>query len=146
RLCGSLMSDGNGSKPAARRARSTVTLLELAQLAHAQWFFGNVYEAVVKIPGLLAHSADGPTDRATSVLGSGSPVRYYAPAAPVAVASTLGAGITARGNARGRRWLAISTGCWAFGAALTAYLVRNVNLKLFLAVDSVAPPRPAERD
>src|SRR6476469_809687 len=30
-----------------------------------------------------------------------------------------------------------------FGAALTAYLVRNVNLKLFLAV---APPRPAERD
>ena len=135
------------TKSATRRARCTATLLELAQLAHAQWFFGNVYEAVVRLPERLAYSVDGGIDqRPASVLGPGSPVRYYVPAAPVGVASTLGALITSRGDARARRWLAISTGCWVSGAAVTAYLVRRVNIKLFFAVDPAAPPPPVDRE
>lgn len=85
-------------------------------------------------------------ERPTSLLGAGSPVRYYVPVAPVAVASTLGAVITARGNARGRRWLAISSGCWISGAALTAYLVRKVNIPLFFASDAATLPPRADRE
>jgi hypothetical protein len=134
-------------KSATHQARCTATLLELAQLAHAQWFFGNVYEAVVRVPERLADSVrDGIDQRPATLLGAGSPVRYYVPAAPIAVASTVGAVITARGNARGRRWLAISSGCWLSGAALTAYLVRKVNITLFFASDAAALPSPVDRE
>ena len=128
---------------AARRAHRTAALLDLAQLGHAQWFFGNVYEAVVKIPERLSDPARETDERARSVLGPGSPVRYYLPAAPVTLVGTLGAVINGLGSPRGRRWLTISTGCWVSGAALTAYLVRKVNLKLFFAAE---PPPPAERE
>ena len=139
--------DVKSTKSATRQARRTATLLELAQFAHAQWFFGNVYEAIVRVPERLADSVSDRIDRRpTSLLGAGSPVRYYVPAAPVAVASTLGAVITARGNARGRRWLAISSGCWVSGAALTAYLVRKVNIRLFFASDAATLPPPADRE
>jgi hypothetical protein len=131
------------STKAARRARRTAALLDLAQLGHAQWFFGNVYEAVVKIPELLSDSADATDRPPRSVLGPGSPVRYYLPAVPVALAGTLGAVINGLDSPSGARWLAISTGCFASGAALTGYLVRKVNLKLFFAAE---PPPPAERD
>jgi hypothetical protein len=32
------------------RRRATGTLLTIAQLGYAHWFFGNLYEAIVKIP------------------------------------------------------------------------------------------------
>jgi Domain of unknown function (DUF1772) len=136
------------TKAAADRTRLTAALLDLAQFAHAQWFFGNVYEAVVKIPERLAAEAadsapDGIGQRPRSVLGAGSPARYYLPAAPVAVAAILGAVITGLGSARSKLWLAISASCWVSGAGLTAYLVRKVNLKLFFAAE---PPRPTDRD
>ncbi len=71
------------TKSAGRRARRTAALLDLAQLGQAQWFFGDLYEAVVKIPELLSNSAQ--QTHARSVLGPGSPVRYYLPAVPVAL-------------------------------------------------------------
>ena len=102
----------------------------------------------MKIPERLSaevseSARQGIDEHRTSVLGSGSPVRYYAPAAPVALIGTLGAAITGLGSARSKRWLAISTGCWLSGAVLTAYLVRKVNLKLFFTAD---PPPPADRN
>jgi hypothetical protein len=127
------------SMNAARRARRSAALLDLAQLAYAQWFFGNVYEAVVKIPDRL--SAELPDSR--SILGPGSPVRYYLPAPPVALVGTLGAAINGLGNPRSQRWLTVSAGCGVAGAALTGYVVRKVNLKLFFGAE---PPSPAERD
>jgi hypothetical protein len=128
----------------ARRARRTAALLDLAQLGYAQWFFGNVYEAVVKIPERLSEDfSDSPRGTARSILGPGSPVRYYLPAPPVALVGTLGAVINGLGNPRSRRWLTVSAGCGVAGAALTGYVVREVNLKLFFAAE---PPPPAERD
>jgi hypothetical protein len=63
----------------------TVRLLDVAQLGYAQWLFGNIYEAVVKIPERLAaerrDSAAGPGSQA--ILAPGSPLRYYAPVAPI---------------------------------------------------------------
>jgi hypothetical protein len=134
------------STQTVRRARRTAALLDLAQLAYAQWFFGNVYEAVVKIPDRLSaelpESAPGTDGRSRSVLGPGSPVRYYLPAPPVALVGTVGAVVNGLGNSRSRRWLTVSAGCGVAGAALTGYVVRKVNLKLFFG----AEPPAAERD
>ena len=135
------------STPAARRAQRTAALLDLAQLGYAQWFFGNVYEAVVKVPDRLSaelpDSPRGADGRIRSILGPGSPVRYYLPAPPIALAGTLGAVINGMENPRSQRWLTVSAGCWVAGAALTGYVVRKVNLKLFFGAE--APP-PADRD
>jgi hypothetical protein len=101
----------------------------------------------VKIPerlsAELSDSAYGIDEPPRSVLGPGSPVRYYLPAAPVTIVGTLGAVINGLGSPCSQRWLTISTSCWISGAALTAYLVRKVNLKLFFAAE---PPPPAERE
>ncbi|WP_163569827.1 hypothetical protein [Fodinicola feengrottensis] len=45
----------------------------VAQFGLTAWFFGNLYEAVVGMPQLLA---DAPP---RGLLKPGSPVRYYAP-------------------------------------------------------------------
>jgi len=100
------------TQSAASRRVLTATLLDVAQLGHAHWLFGNVYEAVVKIPERLAiEASDRAGDRGnagpTSVLGPGSPVPYYAPVAPVALASTAAAVIAGWGDRGARRWLTI---------------------------------------
>lgn len=119
-----------------KRTVGTSVALDLMQFGIAQWFFGNLYEAVVKIPERLA--AD--THR-TSVLGPGSPVRYYAPIVPVTTAGAVGALAGSSGSSR--RWLLAAAACWGAGVAMTAYLVRRVNLRVVFA-DEVVPA--AERD
>jgi len=128
---------------AARRTQRTAALLDLAQLGYAQWLFGNVYEAVVRVPDLLSAELSDTDGRGGSILGPGSPVRYYLLAPPVALVGTVGAVINGLGNPRSRRWLTVSAGCGVAGAALTGYVVRKVNLRLFFAAE---PPPPAERD
>ena len=121
----------------ARRLVLAARLLDIAQLGHAEWLFGNIYEAVVKIPERLTRA--GPT----SVLGPGSPVRYYAPVLPITMASTAAA-VAAGWDAKGaRRWLIAAAGCSVTGLTVTAYLVRAVNLKVMFAAE---PPPAAERD
>jgi hypothetical protein len=129
-----------------RRPHLTGRLLEVAQLSHAQWLFGNVYEAVVKIPERLSAERSASVavnGRRTTVLGPGSPVRYYAPAVPLTAATTLAALVTSGQSVKTKRWLAMAAGCWMSGVAITAYLVRKVNLKLFFADEQ---PPIAERD
>jgi hypothetical protein len=134
--------------PAARRAGLTPALLDLAQLGIAQWLFGNVYEAVVRIPERLsARNSDAPGTHGSalprSVLGRGSPVRYYAPAAPITAATILTALVLSRQTRSIRRWLGTAAGCMILGSAITGYLVRTVNLKLFFGSE---PVPAAERD
>jgi Domain of unknown function (DUF1772) len=129
----------------ARQQRFTTRLLDLAQLGHAHWLFGNIYEAVVKVPDRLAaeHAARVSVDgRAASLFEPGSPVRYYIPAAPLTLAATLGAVVTGWRTARARRWLATAAAGSMTGAAATAYLVRRVNPPLLYSAD---PPSPAAR-
>jgi hypothetical protein len=57
----------------------------VARFGQAYWFFGNLYEAVVDVPQLLA---DAHGQRSPWLLGPGSPVRYYAPIAPLTLAAT----------------------------------------------------------
>ncbi|MCC8248919.1 DUF1772 domain-containing protein [Saccharothrix luteola] len=99
----------------------------LARLGQAHWFAGNLYEAAVDVPGLLA---DARPNREPRLLGPGSPLRYYAPAAPVTLVATgvtLAAGWRTGGD---RRAVAMSAAGTVAAAALTAYLVKAVNLPL----------------
>lgn len=118
------------------RSNVVIRLLDLAQLGQAQWLFGNIYEAVVKIPERLAAEARPP-----SVLAPGSPVRYYAAAAPITVAATAAAVRQGWEIDEARRWLAATAGCSLTGLAVTGYLIRTVNLKVMFA-----PAPPDQRD
>ncbi len=104
-----------------------------AQLGQAQWLFGNVYEAVVDVPRLLATRPPSPNP-----LSPGSPVRYWAPTAPLTFAAT---GVTLvrswRSGGDRRAVVAAAAGTGA-AVALTAYLVRTVNLPLLRDADADA--------
>jgi hypothetical protein len=126
------------ARESSRRLHLTARLLSLAKLGYAHWLFGNIYEAVVKIPERIATEPTPP-----SVLGAGSPVRYYAPGVPITLTTTAGALIAGWGIEGARRWLAMAAGCWISGLAITGYLVRRVNLKVMFAAK---PPPKAERD
>jgi hypothetical protein len=82
---------------------------------------------MVDMPRLLA---DAQPNREPRLLGPGSPVRYYLPAAPltlIATAVTLADGWRSGAHRGAIVTAAAST---ASAAALTAYLVRTVNLRL----------------
>lgn len=131
--------------PSRRRRRATAALLALARLGYAHWFFGNLYEAVVRVPDHLARTGTAAAEdgRPTALLRPGSPVAYYVPGAPITVGATLGALVAGWDTPGDRRWLATAAACTLSGVAATAYLVRAVNLRLFFARESVSP---AERD
>ncbi|MDQ1059981.1 hypothetical protein QFZ23_003882 [Arthrobacter globiformis] len=119
-----------GHEATDRRRTLTDISLAVAEFAHAHWFFGNLYEAVVKVPHRVAGSEESPELR-RSPLGPGSPGRYYAPLAPAtfpAVALALAAGWNRPGS---RPWLVTAAVASAAGGAGTAYLLRSVNPALF---------------
>jgi len=118
------------------RQRVAGALLNVARIGQAQAFFGNVYEAVVKVPHTYAH------DRSLAGrpgLRPGSPTLYFVPAGPLTFVASVGA--LAAGRERG--WLAASTAATGAAGVLTAYVVTKVNKRLFLDEE---PPTPEERD
>lgn len=132
---------------APRRRRVTSALLNTAQLGLAHWFFGNLYEAVVKVPDRLA---DDPqltlrSARITpqSLLRQGSPVRYYLPGAPIALGAGPAALVAGWASLGARRWLAASAAGSLTGGVVTGYIVRGLNTKLFFAAEQ---PDRVERE
>jgi hypothetical protein len=117
------------------------TLLTIAQLGYAHWFFGNLYEAVVRVPDRLAKDDEpGVADRRlASVLSAGSPVRYYLPGVPVVLGATLSALVAGWTSRNDRPWLGAAAVSTLSGVVATAYLVRAVNLKLFVAGQALTP-------
>lgn len=114
------------------RTRTTKRLLTLAQLGRAHWFFGNLYEAVVRVPDHLAKPAGSAEDPSLpSLFGKGSPVRYFVPGLPLTFGATIGALLTGWKTPATRGWLVASTASTLAGGLATAYLVANVNPKLF---------------
>jgi hypothetical protein len=108
-------------------------LLNLARVGQAHAFFGNVYEAIVKVPHTFADNrelADRPPFRL------GSPALYFIPAGPVTLAASVAA--LAVGE-QDRRWLGVSTAATAAAGALTAYVVTKVNEPLFMDKKEPAP-------
>jgi len=112
-------------------------LLNAARVGQAQVFFGNVYEAVVRVPHIFADSR-GLAGK--SPAWRGSPTRYFVPAGPLTLAASVGA--LALGG-HDRRWLAASTGATVAASGLTAFVVTRVNLPLFIAEKEPAPDEKA---
>jgi hypothetical protein len=87
--------------------KRVATLLTIAQLGYAHWFFGNLYEAVVRVPDRLAKDyAPGVADRRLAfVRSAGSPVRYYRPGVPVVLGATPSALVAGWTSRHDRPWL-----------------------------------------
>lgn len=98
-----------------------------ARLGLTAWFFGNLYEGLVGMPQLLA---DAQPRRAPGLMGPGSPVRYYAPAAPLAFGGTTVSLVKSWKSGSDRRSITVTTVSLASAAALSAYLIRSANLHL----------------
>jgi hypothetical protein len=133
------------SRPQCTRDKRVATLLTIAQLGYAHWFFGNLYEAVVRVPDRLAKVTEPGVDdrRPASVLSPGSPVWYYVPGIPVVIAATLAALVAGWTSRNDRPWLGAAALFTLLGVVATAYLVRAVNVKLFVAGQ---PLTQADRD
>jgi hypothetical protein len=131
-----------------RSPRLAGALLAVAQFGQAQWFFGNLYEAVAKIPDRLAHRRDlavPPGEAVTigSMLRPGSPVRFYLPVGPVTVGAAVAAlGVGWNGPAAQRRWSTVSTAGTLAAGLITAHIVGTINVRLFFAAE---PPSLDER-
>jgi hypothetical protein len=107
-------------------------LLGVAEFTHAHWFFGNLYEAVVKIPDRVAASAPS-RELPRTPFGAGSPGRYYAPIAPLSAPAAVAALVAGWKHSDNKAWLMVGAASSATGAAATAYLLRSVNPKLFFS-------------
>ena len=108
-----------------------VRALDVSRLGHAQWFFGNLYEAVVRVPDLMASPSPSPEGAARSPAGPGSPVRYYAAATPATLPALLAAAVAGWPERRARPWLVLAAAGSAAGLGITVYVVRAINLRLF---------------
>src|SRR5262245_3218987 len=97
----------------------------VARFARAAWFFGNAYEAAVGVPQLIASA-----NRRAGVLTSGSPVRYFAPVAPAAVAGTAAVLIRSWRTGADRRATIAATATSSAALGLSAYLIRSINIPL----------------
>ncbi|MDT0168105.1 anthrone oxygenase family protein [Pseudarthrobacter sp. BRE9] len=122
-----------------RRDLLTDRLLDVAEFSHAHWFFGNLYELLVKVPHRVAAS-EASADLPRSPFGAGSPGRYYAPIAPINAPAAVGALAAGWRDARTRTWLMVAAASSVTGAAATAYVLRSLNPRLFFS------PEPMSED
>lgn len=99
----------------------------LARLGHIHWFFGNLYEATVDMPQLLI---DARSNRPPTLLGAGSPLRYYLPAVPITLTTTAATLLDGWRSGGDKRVIVATATSTASAMALTAHLVRTVNLRL----------------
>jgi hypothetical protein len=120
----------------------------VARFGQAQWFFGNLYEAVAEIPNRLAHQRDlavAPGEPVTigSMLRPGSPVRFYLPVGPITIGAAVAAlGVGRNGPAAQRRWSTASVAGTLAAGLSTVHIVRTINVRLFFAAE---PPSVDER-
>src|SRR6478672_11427987 len=96
-----------GQNSADRRERIAQRLLGIAEFSHAHWFFGNLYEAVVKVPHRVAAS-EASRELPRSPFGAGSPGRYYAPVAPLNAPAAIAALVAGWNHANSRPWLLVA--------------------------------------
>lgn len=108
-------------------------LIRAAKLGQAAWLFGNLYEAAVGMPQLLGLAR---AERRPGLVRVGSPVRYFAPIAPLAVGASAMELVSAwRTRKRDRGLIAVSAGGLAVALGLSGYLIRVVNIPLLSAGD-----------
>lgn len=116
-------------------------VLRVTQVGHLHGLVGDLYEAVTRLPDRLA--ALPPEHRPRGPLGTGSPARWHLPAVPFTTPATVVAVVIGWREPADRPALLATLVCSATATALTAHLVRSVNLPLLLGDRPV--PSPAER-
>jgi len=121
-----------GLNPLERRELVLDRLLGIAEFTHAHWFFGNVYETLVKIPDRVAGS-EASTELSRRPFGTGSPGRYYVPLAPLNVPLAAASLLAGWNRPETRPWLTAAAVSSAAGGAATAYILRSLNPKLFFS-------------
>jgi hypothetical protein len=129
-----------GQTSSDRRDLLTDRLLGVAEYSHAHWFFGNLYEALVKIPHRIA-AAEPSRELPRSPFGAGSPGRYYAPIAPINAPAAIAALVAGWNQADSRPWLIVAAASSTTGAAATAYLLRSINPALFFSPQPLSEMR-----
>jgi len=122
-----------------RRGVLAGRLMDVAEFTHAHWFFGNLYELLVKVPHRVA-GAEASSELSRSPFGAGSPGRYYAPVAPLNAPAAIGALIVGWDRPSARVSLIVGAASSAAGAAATAYILRYLNPRLFFS------PHPLPED
>lgn len=122
-----------------RFIRSRAGMVARVGLAH--WFFANLYEGVVDVPQLLAQARPR---RAPGVLTRGSPLRYFAPAAPVTFAATAVALVDRWRSGGDRRAVAAAAAGITSALGMSGYLIGTVNHRL-LHADEPLPPLEQDR-
>src|SRR6478736_7330183 len=126
-----------GQTSSDRRDLLTDRLLGVAEFSHAHWFFGNLYEALVKIPHRVA-ATEASRELPRSPFGAGSPGRYYAPIAPINAPTAIAALVAGWNQAESRPWLIVAAASSTTGAAATAYLLRSINPDLFFSPEPLS--------
>ena len=81
----------------------------IAKAGQAAWLFGNLYEGAVGVPQLLGWAQ---AERPPGLLTTGSPVRYFAPIAPLALGTTTSTLIRSWRSGQDRRPVAAAAGCF----------------------------------
>jgi hypothetical protein len=97
----------------------------VARLGTTAWFFGNLYETAVGVPQLLA---DAPARR---LLGAGSPLRYWAPLGPLTLAATTTTLVGSWRSGGSKTAVVATAASTASAVAISAYLIRTVNIRLY---------------
>lgn len=115
--------------------------LAVLEMGIAHEFSGHLYEAVGRIADRFAHNPQpGALDhRLPSLRSPGSPLRYFAPVAPLTMAAALTALATSRRIPGGRSWIATAVAALTASDVLTAYIVRALNARLFVAGHQLTP-------
>jgi hypothetical protein len=138
-----------GCRAARTRHRAGSPALTIALVSHGQWFFVNLYEAIVRMPGRLADWHDSSDRRpGRGPVAPGSPARYHLAAAPLVLGSCIAALVNGLRKGGDRPALVVAAASSLTAVTLTGYLVRTVNLRLFddgLPIDAAKRRRLVNR-
>jgi hypothetical protein len=129
----------------SKQQKRVATLLAIAQVGYAHWFFGNLYEAMVRIPERIANDFEPGKDdrRLATVFSSGSPVRYYLPGVPVVISVTLFAVLAGWRRRTDRPWLAALAVSALWGSSRRLGLCADCQTQALHCRPAVHPNRPS---
>ena len=122
-------------------------LLLFALFGTAQWFFGNLYEAVVLAPNMLSSTA-AKLQAWQGYFTHTNPIYYYLPLTQLALGAVWLSWVKAPVGTASRKLLGQAAVLGLAALLLTAYIVTQLNLQLFfgdLAAIKTALPAMALR-
>jgi hypothetical protein len=97
----------------------------IARIGRTGWIFGNIYEAAVGVPELIAGA-----NRQAGIRATGSPVRYFAVIAPAAVGGTAAVLLRSWRTDGDRRAIAAATATLSVAVGLSGCLILSINVPL----------------